>query len=232
MTFLNCDLCKTDEINSNLFDGEIEFPLKPIKGVNPFVMFVGQDPNGILFRWIINEILEPAGISLNNIYATNLIKCRFPNNQTPKLIAQKHGMMIRNFLSPFFQNCKKWLYSELEEVKPKIVISHGEPVHQMLIEMFNGQIPMKMKEAFGQVFPIEIFGTNAYYVPCIHVNSKSRKLYVSAWNGFIESLRHAVDTGGINWSKIEDKRKERELKFPHFPVHKKDYSLITIFLFS
>ena len=103
---INCEHCKIDKINSNLLDGEIGFPLEPIRGVNPFVMLIGQDPTsakgkvssvldldnekGILFKYIVNEILKPAGLSFDNGYATNLIKCRFPNNQTPKRIAGKN----------------------------------------------------------------------------------------------------------------------------------------------
>jgi len=40
----SCDICAEAEINSNLFHGSIEFDLRPVKGTNPSVLLVGQDP--------------------------------------------------------------------------------------------------------------------------------------------------------------------------------------------
>ena len=88
-----------------MFSGNIELLTKPIRGTNPSIMLVGQDPTiakgqvrsvldlentcGTLYRYITADILSHARLTLNNIYVTNLIKCQFPNNQTPKSLSEK-----------------------------------------------------------------------------------------------------------------------------------------------
>lgn len=208
MSFFKCDLCKTDNIHADLFNGDIEFPLKPIRGINPFVMLLGQDPTitkgkvssvldlenekGVLFKYLVKEILEKSGLSLDNVYATNLVKCRFPNNQTPNLISKNNHKTITAFLLPFFNNCRKWLYSEIEEIKPKIIISLGQPVHQMLVQELDWEIPIRMKEAFGKIYPVKLSGSKIEYAPCIHINSMGHKHYKNAWPGFINNLKDTV----------------------------------------
>ncbi len=118
-----CDICLREKTNADFFDGNIELNLKAIIGDSHWVLLVGQDPtvargaiysaldldntSGRLYKYVVGEILQPVGLSVDDTYATDLIKCRFPNNQTPKIISQNHGIGIREFLSPFFSNCRQ-----------------------------------------------------------------------------------------------------------------------------
>ncbi len=198
-----CNLCIKAKTNSHLFSGNIELLTKPIRGTNPSIMLVGQDPtiakgqvysaldlentSSNLYKYISVDILNHAGQTLNNIYATNLIKCQFPNNQTPKSISEKNKIKIKDFLHPFFYNCKHWFSKEVRKINPKIILSLGGPVHQLLIEEFSWNVPMRMKDAFG----------NVLYIPCIHINTRRHKHYKERWQKFILNLKKTVNSANI-----------------------------------
>ncbi len=201
-----CDICTKQGINQSMFEGELEYFNKPFRGSKPLVMVLGQDPtiskgevNSVLdledtksklFHFVISEIIEGVGLGKDDIYATNLIKCRFPNNKTPKLISQGK---IKEYLAPFFNNCREHLKREVRLIKPKIVLSLGEPVHQMLRESYHWEVPSKMKDAFGKSYEVSIKGDKVEYIPCIHYNSRNKSLYRSLWQSFIENLIETVD---------------------------------------
>lgn len=177
------------------------------------MLLVGQDPtiakgeiysvldlenmNSSLYKYIVGEILQPVELKIDNIYATDLIKCRFPDNQTPKIISERHGITIKDFLTPFFFNCRQWFFEELRDIHPKIILSFGEPVHQMLIKEFSWAVPTRMKDAFSNVYNVGLFDENVYYVPCIHINSKRQPHYRNLWNKFIRNLKETVISARI-----------------------------------
>jgi len=208
-----CDICVKDKINTDLFEGNLQLSVRPFKGANPSVLLVGQDPTlakrqvlsvleldnprSRLYRYIVKDILEPARLILDDVYATDLIKCQFPNNQTPKVIAENHGISIKNFLSPFFHNCRQWFFNEVKEIRPKIILSLGEPVHQLLVEEFAWTVPIRMKNAFGNVYIVNVLGVKSFYVPCIHYNTRGHVYYKNLWKTFIHNLEEAVKKLGI-----------------------------------
>jgi uracil-DNA glycosylase family 4 len=209
----DCDICVRAKINAHLFGGSLELNLRPVKGANPSVMLVGQDPtiakgkicsvldlenkNSSLYKYVVGEILQPTGIKIDNIYGTDLVKCRFPNNQTPKIISKSRDITIKEFLTPFFLNCRQWLFQEIRDFHPKIVISFGEPAHQLLLEQFSWDVPSGMRDAFGCVYGVSVFGNNIYYAPCIHINSKGKPHYRNLWDTFIQRLKETVISAHI-----------------------------------
>lgn len=204
----DCDICLRAKLNAHLFDGNIELDLRPIKGANPSVMLVGQDPTvarrviysaldlenkgGLLYGYIVGQILAPAGLELDDVYATDLVKCRFPHNQTPNAISNRHHMSVEEFLSPFFANCRQWFVQEVDEIQPKIILSLGQPVHQLLVEEFDWPIPSRMRDAFGDVYWVSLAGYRTLYAPCIHINSRGHRLYIDGWPRFVENLRRVA----------------------------------------
>ncbi len=209
-----CNLCVKAKTNKHFFQGDIELALRPVEGSNPSVMLVGQDPTvargqiysvldlentrGSLYKYIVGTILEPVGLKLDDVYATDLVKCRFPDNQTPRAVAKKHGMGITSFLFPFFRNCREWFLQEVNVIRPKIILSFGEPVHQLLIEEFGWSVSTSMKEAFGITYKVWVLGDDTYYAPCIHINSRGHSHYRDLWSKFIENLDGAVISAGIS----------------------------------
>lgn len=208
-----CDLCIKAKTNSHLFSGNIQLLTKPIRGTNPSIILVGQDPtiakgqvhsvldlentSGNLYKYIVVDILNHARLTLNNIYATNLIKCQFSNNQTPRFICENHKAKIKDFLSPFFNNCKHWFFREVSKIHPKIILSFGEPVHQLLIEEFSWSVPGTMKDAFSNVYKVNLLNHNVLYIPCIHINTRRHRHYKERWQKFILNLKKAAKSANI-----------------------------------
>jgi len=68
-------------------------------------MFVG--PSGKIF----DELLDSAGVSRNDFYLTNLIKCMLPKSRRPS--------------RPQWEACTPWLEEEIRIVSPRIVVPLG-----------------------------------------------------------------------------------------------------------
>ena len=211
----DCTICMEEGVHADLFDGDLELAAKPFKGASPSVILAGQDPtvtkrqvcsvldlnnpDGRLYEYVVGDILETVGLNLDDVYATDLVKCRFPVNYTPRSITQKYDMTIKEFLSPFFYHCRQWFVEEVREVRPKIIMSLGEPVHQLLVEEFAWAVPTQMRQVFGQVYLVSLFADKFLYAPCIHYSSKDTDEYFRhRWNTFVENLETAVRASGIH----------------------------------
>jgi uracil-DNA glycosylase family 4 len=152
-------------------------------------------------KYIIDDILKPTGLKLEDTYATNLVKCTFPKNQEPGVICEntqgkKHNKTIRNFLSPFFHYCREHFEAEVHEIKPKIIISFGEIPHQLLVEAFDldkQKVEKAMKNAFSYIYPVNLLGHKVCYAPCIRKKAIGHKLLKELFPEFIENLRKAVE---------------------------------------
>ena len=105
-----CDLCKTRKNavpgkgNSNadvMFVGEAPGRIEDERG-EPFVGAAGK---------ILSKFLGRAGVSRDNVYITNVVKCRPPGNRVPKTEER--------------EACREYLAEELAAIKPKIVCVLG-----------------------------------------------------------------------------------------------------------
>jgi len=74
-----------------------------------------EDEQGMPFIGLagrrLNQLLELGGISLNECFFTNVVKCRPPSNKTPK--------------KSLIRVCKPWLLQEIKLVQPEIIIALG-----------------------------------------------------------------------------------------------------------
>ncbi|HSB56258.1 MAG TPA: uracil-DNA glycosylase [Nitrosopumilaceae archaeon] len=84
-----------------LFIGEAPGRNEDLKG-EPFVGSAGN---------ILSEVLSSVGLSRDNVYITNVVKCRPPNNRVP--------------LQEEKESCQPYLLKELEIIKPKIICIMG-----------------------------------------------------------------------------------------------------------
>ena len=113
-----CDLCKT-RINavpgkgsSNaelLFIGEAPGRNEDVRG-EPFTGTAGKQ---LFFA------LEYAGISIDKVYITNVVKCRPPKNRIP--------------LEKEAKSCEDFLKSEIALIKPKIICIMGNTAFHSLL---------------------------------------------------------------------------------------------------
>ena len=93
------------------------------------IMFVGEAPGfhedqqGIPFIGaagkLLTKLLESVGLSRDDIYIANVIKCRPPNNRNPQ--------------PDEIDTCKPFLLQQIQTIKPKLVCSLGNFSTQTLL---------------------------------------------------------------------------------------------------
>ena len=128
-----CDLCKT---RINAVPGKGNFQSD--------VIFVGEAPgknedqNGEPFIGVagkkLSVALEEAGISRDNVYITNIVKCRPPNNRVPTTNER--------------DTCKEYLKQEIAIIKPKLICILGNTAFNSIlggseITKFRGKVVRK-----------------------------------------------------------------------------------------
>lgn len=216
-----CDTCIRDRVNPHEFKGHLKLDVKPFnKGINPQVMLVGLNPTlargkadyvfeldnekSFIYKFIASAILTPAGLKLDDVYATNLVKCTFPDNQEPRKISKSlkgknDNERLRTFLFPFFQRCNRHFEQEIREVGPKIVISFGEVPHQLIWDEYDFRsqgVPNGMKEAFGRGYRVNLLGHDLAYFPCIRAKAVSHQTLQKHFPEFIQNLKIAGKRNG------------------------------------
>ena len=116
---VNCNLSKSrtnavpgigNEKSDVIFVGEAPGRNEDLQG-KPFVGTAGQ---------ILSEALEFAGFSRDQVYITNVVKCRPPNNRQP--IAEERDA------------CRQYLSEELKIIKPKIICILGNTAYSSLLD--------------------------------------------------------------------------------------------------
>ena len=128
-----CDLCKT---RTNAVPGKGNFQSD--------VIFVGEAPgrnedkNGEPFIGVAGKklsiALNEAGISRDDVYITNIVKCRPPNNRVPNTDER--------------DTCKEYLKQEISIIKPKLICILGNTAFNSIlggseITKFRGKVVRK-----------------------------------------------------------------------------------------
>ena len=135
---VKCDLSKT---RTNSVPGKGNFKSN--------VMFVGEAPgknedkNGEPFIGVagkkLSAALEKAGISREEVYITNIVKCRPPKNRVPTTTER--------------DTCKEYLKQEISIIKPKIICILGNTAFNSLlggseITKFRGKLVRKDNQLY------------------------------------------------------------------------------------
>lgn len=132
-----------------------------VPGVGPKrvrVMFIGEGPG----RWedergepfvgdagaYLTELLEKIGLRRGEVFITNVIKCRPPENRAPK--------------PEEIENCRPYLLRQIEFLQPDLVVLLGSYALQ---EFFPKE---KITEAKGKVRPLTVGGRTMKALPLLH----------------------------------------------------------------
>lgn len=126
--------------------------------INADIVFIGEAPGkkedeqGLPFIGasgkFLNEMLAQAGMERSDVYITNIVKYRPPNNRDPSALEK----------AVFWP----YLLQQLQVIQPKVVITLGR--HSM--EYF---LPgMKIGEVHGQLHDIQFGNLNFLVVPLYH----------------------------------------------------------------
>jgi uracil-DNA glycosylase family 4 len=104
-----CPLCKLSRSRKNAVPGEGQLSAK--------IMFIGEAPGrsedekgrpfvGAAGR-ILDELLKKAGIERSQVFITNIVKCRPPNNRVPK--------------EDELTACRPYLDRQIALINPKVI---------------------------------------------------------------------------------------------------------------
>lgn len=102
---------------------------------SPLIAFVGEGPGadedrlGEPFVGRAGELLTKAitaglGLSRNDVYIANVVKCRPPENRAP--------------LPDEVEACTRYLYRQLELIQPKVIVTLGQPAQMALSGVNQG----------------------------------------------------------------------------------------------
>ena len=135
--------------------------------LNAEIMFVGEAPGrnedeqGAPFVGAagknLDKLLEKVGLSLNDVYITNILKCRPPENRNP--------------LTEEIKAHTPWLLKQIKDINPKIVCSLGNYATKFFLA--EGNID-KMDDQpgitslHGKVKIIKIDDLNLKLIPLFH----------------------------------------------------------------
>ena len=139
----NCQRCKLAKLGRT----------QVVFGVgNPHasVMFVGEAPGfnedqkgepfvGAAGK-LLNDLLQSANLSRDQIYIANVIKCRPPNNRDPE--------------ADEVETCKPFLMQQIQMIRPKLVCTLGNWATQTLLERKVGITKVKAQAFYMKDFVI------------------------------------------------------------------------------
>jgi len=117
-----CTLCKLSESRTNAVPGEGSSFAK--------IMFIGEAPGrsedeqgrpfvGAAGK-LLTEALQEAGLSREDVFITNIVKCRPPNNRVP---AEEERSA-----------CRPYLERQIKLINPKIICILGRTAYESLLE--------------------------------------------------------------------------------------------------
>lgn len=147
------DCVKCDEL--------AEYRTQAVPGVGPKnarVFFIGEAPG----RWedeqgepfvgdagaYLTELLEKIGLQRSEVFITNIVKCRPPDNRNPK--------------TPEMESCAAYLERQLDLIKPDLVVLLG----RIALERFFPK--EKITEAATQPRRKRIAGREITFLPLLH----------------------------------------------------------------
>lgn len=155
----DCYLCELSKSRTNVVFGE--------GNPNATLMFVGEGPgatedstgkpfvgrSGELLNKIIENVLH---LKREEVYLSNIVKCRPPNNRTPTP-TESH-------------TCQHYLFKQIDLIRPKIIIALGTTAYQYL----SGN-ETKMKEVRGVLDQKNDYLLMATYHPSYLLRNPSAK---------------------------------------------------------
>ena len=150
----NCKKCPLGELRSNAVPGAGNYSSK--------IMFVGEAPGywedqkGLPFVGragrILDELLESIGLDREDVYITNIVKCRPPNNRDPT--------------EEEIRTCSPYLDLQIDIIRPRVIIPLGRHSMAYILKKFGfdvepiSRIHGKMFEArtlFGRIIIMPMY---------------------------------------------------------------------------
>jgi uracil-DNA glycosylase len=153
-----CDLCKTrtqtvfgtGNLNADwLIIGEAPGQQEDEQGL-PFVGVAGQ---------LLTEMLRAIGLSRDEVFIANILKCRPPNNRDP------HVDEIRQ--------CETYLHRQLQLIQPKIILVVGRIAAHALLNTDTALTKLRAKVHDYQDTPLVVVYHPAYLLRSLSEKRKA-----------------------------------------------------------
>ncbi|MCR4285107.1 MAG: uracil-DNA glycosylase [archaeon] len=161
--------------------------------INAGILFVGEAPGrnedeqGLPFVGAagknLDKLLETVGLSMEDIYVANILKCRPPENRDP--------------LPEEIKAHTPWLLKQIKDMKPKVVCSLGNYATKFFLAL--GDVD-KMKDQLGitsvhgKVREIKMDGLSFKLIPLFHPAAiiYNRTKLTPLWEADIEIVKKEV----------------------------------------
>ncbi|KKQ48931.1 MAG: Uracil DNA glycosylase superfamily protein [candidate division TM6 bacterium GW2011_GWF2_38_10] len=134
---------------SLMFIGEAPGRDEDIHGI-PFIGRAGQ---------LLTKIIQAMNLTREQVYISNVVKCRPPNNRTP--------------LPDERETCKKMLFAEIDIIQPKVICLLGATATQALLGN-----DMKISPTRGAFFTFRTILTMPTYHPAYLLRNPQAKKIV------------------------------------------------------
>ncbi|NCN51659.1 uracil-DNA glycosylase [archaeon] len=148
-----CKLCtnivvgKGNPTSDILFVGEAPGKNEDLQGL-PFVGASGKN---------LDKLLSNVGLSLDEIYVANILKCRPPENRDP--------------LPEEIKAHTPWLLEQIKKIKPKVICSLGNYSTKFFLSEGNLELMGKqpgITQVHGKVNFVKINGVEIKLIPLFH----------------------------------------------------------------
>jgi DNA polymerase len=158
-----------------LFVGEAPGKNEDLEGI-PFVGRAGKN---------LDELLAKVGLSLEDVYIANILKCRPPQNR-----------------DPFPDEIKAhtpWLIEQIKKMKPKVICSLGNYATKFFLA--DGNVDLMEKQpgitsVHGKVRKIEFLGLKIKLIPLFHPAAIIYKqALLPLWEKDMETVKKEIQEG-------------------------------------
>lgn len=174
--FRNCTNIVLGKGNLNsdiLFVGEAPGKKEDLEGI-PFVGASGKN---------LDKLLDKVGLSLEDIYVANILKCRPPENRDP--------------LKEEIKAHTPYLLKQIREMKPKVICSLGNFATKFFLA--NGDVDLMKKQPgiasiHGKVREIIFQGLDIKLIPLFHPAAiiYNRNKLTPLWEGDMEIVKKII----------------------------------------
>lgn len=186
---MKCTRCPLHATRTNAVPGEGSPDAK--------VVFVGEAPGrnedlqgrpfvGAAGK-LLTDLLASIGLSREEVFITNVVKCRPPNNRDPR--------------PEEIEACLPFLKKQLEVIDPDVIVALGRHSTLTLLKL-AGRAESSIMRIRGKVFEVELFGRKRKLMPTLHpaaalYNPRLRPLLERDFNKLRELLEERDRGGGL-----------------------------------
>ncbi|WP_148883223.1 type-4 uracil-DNA glycosylase [Thermococcus aciditolerans] len=151
----NCQKCPLGGLRTNAVPGSGSYDAK--------VMFVGEAPGywedqkGLPFVGragkVLDELLAEIGLTRDEVYITNIVKCRPPENRDP--------------LEDEIKACSPYLDRQIDIIRPRVIVPLGRHSMRYILEKF-GFDPEPISKIHGKTFETHTLFGKIIIMPMYH----------------------------------------------------------------